>query len=374
MKFGIDQLNIYVPRHYLDMASLASARGVDVNKYKVGIGQHKMAIIAPHEDIVTMALEASYDIVLEHRNDIDLLLFATESGIDFSKAAGNYVHKMLELKPNVRILEVKQACYALTGALQLAVDFIKNHPTKKALVISSDIAWYGFNNPGESTQGAGAIAMIVSANPRLAVIGEGTYFTEEKTDFFRPSYQEVPTVDGKLSIRCYNDILKQVEHQKPFRYVCFHMPFANMANKANEQLTHPISNDRLEHVKYFTQEVGNIYNGSLYLSLASVLSLSDVTPNETIGMFSYGSGSIGEFYPLTLTPNFKTVISPNKFLNHIQTRQEISIATYEKWMTEFIEKEKSSDYQTSLDARTKTTRFYLKAISNGHRIYEKSTF
>jgi hydroxymethylglutaryl-CoA synthase len=374
MTFGIDQLNIYVPRHYLDMATLATARGVDVNKYKVGIGQHKMAVIAPHEDMVTMALEASYDIVQAHKEDIELLLFATESGIDFSKAAGNYVHHMLGLKPNVRILEVKQACYALTGALQLSVDYIKNHPTKKALVISSDIAWYGFNNPGESTQGAGSVAMIVSANPRLAIVGEGTYFTEEKTDFFRPSYQEVPTVDGKLSIRCYNDILHQVEMKTPLRYVCFHMPFANMANKANEQLSYPITLEALNHVKLFTQEVGNIYNGSLYLSLASVLSNGETVPNETIGMFSYGSGSIGEFYPLTLSKNYVEVFSKSDFIQHIESRHEISISTYENWMTQFIEKEKSSDYQTSLYALTKDTKFYLKAIQNGHRIYEKSTF
>ena len=71
-------------------------------------------------------------------------------------------------------------------------------PDKKVLILSSDVAWYGFNNPGEATQGAGAIAMLVSANPRLAEVHKGHFTTEELPDFYRPSFTEVPIVDGKL--------------------------------------------------------------------------------------------------------------------------------------------------------------------------------
>jgi hydroxymethylglutaryl-CoA synthase len=66
-------------------------RGVDYNKYAVGIGQEKMALPPPDEDIVTLAAGAALP-MLERRgrpDDIELLLFATESGIDQSKAAGH---------------------------------------------------------------------------------------------------------------------------------------------------------------------------------------------------------------------------------------------------------------------------------------------
>ena len=37
----------------------------------------------------------------------------------------------------------------------------------KALVIMTDVAKYGFGSPGESTQGAGAVALLVEKTPKL---------------------------------------------------------------------------------------------------------------------------------------------------------------------------------------------------------------
>jgi hydroxymethylglutaryl-CoA synthase len=372
MKIGIDQINYYVPKHYLDMKDLATARKVDYDKYKIGIGQLKMALIAPFEDIVTMALEASVDIVKGNIDDIDMLLFASESGIDFSKSAGNYVHHLLALKPNVRILELKQACYALTGALHLACDYVANHPTKKALVISSDVAWYGFDTPGETTQGAGAIAMIVSANPKIAVVNKGQFATEDLPDFYRPSYAETPIVDGKLSIRCYNKLLKQVDPAIDYPYTCFHLPFANMANKANQVLQKPMAENKLELLKVISKNVGNIYNGSLYLSLLSILLYGhEDLSGQTIGMFSYGSGAIAEYFSLTMTDQYQRHLQIDEMKAKLENREKVDFETYEQFMNLFVEKEKTSHYQPS-DRYLKNHRFIIDQIINGHRLYKKN--
>lgn len=373
MKIGIDKIGFYVPRYYLDMTSLAKERNQDVNKYKIGIGQHKMSVISPAEDIVTMALEAANSILTkEDKIAIDTILFATETAIDYSKAAGNYVHRMLGLQHNIRILELKQACYAATGSLQLALDYVRMQPDKKVLVLSSDVAWYGFNTPGEATQGAGAIAMLVSTNPRLAEVHKGTFTTEELPDFYRPSYQEVPIVDGHLSIRCYNDMLKRVDPHKNFLYTCFHMPFANMAVKANKVYSHPISDEKIEIVKAFTQEVGNIYNGSLFLSLISVLSLAkESLENETIGMFSYGSGAIGEFFSLTIQEGYQKVFNKNEILKHLDNRDEIDFKTYQSYMTFYKEKEVTHQFIESDFKPHPQNTFVLEQMIQGHRIYKK---
>lgn len=371
MKVGIESINYYVPKYYLDMSTLAEARGVDEAKYKKGIGQHKMAVISPLEDIVTMALEASYDMVQPHKDDIDTILFATESAIDYSKAAGNYVHRMLGLPSSVRILELKQACYAATGALQLACDYVRMQPNKKVLVLSSDIAWYGFESAGESTQGAGAIAMLVSNTPKVAVVNKGAFTTEELPDFYRPSYQEVPTVDGKLSINCYNDMLKKVDPHKPFEYTCFHMPFAKMANKANRVYSHPQSDEKLDVVKYFTQEVGNIYNGSLFLSLISVLSLAkESLINKTIGMFSYGSGAVGEFFTLDISNDYEKHVSKTDFLNQLKQRIQLNLDTYTAFMKKHMMKEKNHVLDTTFNPHP-NMRFILEDVTDGHRRYKK---
>ena len=373
MKIGIDKIGYYVPRYYMDMTSLAKARHQDVNKYKVGIGQHKMSIISPAEDIVTMALEAAKSILTQEDKDaIDTILFATETAIDYSKAAGNYVHRMLGLQHNIRILELKQACYAATGSLQLALDYVRMQPNKKVLVLSSDVAWYGFNTPGESTQGAGAIAMLVSTHPRLAEVHKGTFTTEELPDFYRPSYQEIPIVDGHLSIRCYNDMLKKVDPNKNFMYTCFHMPFANMAVKANKVYSHPISDEKIETVKAFTQEVGNIYNGSLFLSLISVLSLAKETlDDQTIGMFSYGSGAIGEFFSVTIQKGYEDVFNKDAMLKHLDDRDEIDFETYVKFMSFYKEKEVTHQFIESDFKPHPQSHYVLEQMIQGHRIYKK---
>jgi hydroxymethylglutaryl-CoA synthase len=332
-----------------------------------------MSIISPAEDIVTMALEAAKSILTQEDKDaIDTILFATETAIDYSKAAGNYVHRMLGLQHNVRILELKQACYAATGSLQLALDYVRMQPNKKVLVLSSDVAWYGFNTPGEATQGAGAIAMLVSTNPRLAEVHKGTFTTEELPDFYRPSYQEIPIVDGHLSIRCYNDMLKKVDPNKNFIYTCFHMPFANMAVKANKVYSHPISDEKIETVKAFTQEVGNIYNGSLFLSLISVLSLAKETlADQTIGMFSYGSGAIGEFFSVTIQKGYEDVFNKDAMLKHLDDRDEIDFETYVKFMSFYKEKEVTHQFIESDFKPHPQSHYVLEQMIQGHRIYKK---
>jgi hydroxymethylglutaryl-CoA synthase len=370
-KIGIDGISFYTPKVYLDLEDLAKARLVDVNKYKVGIGQEKMSIITPIEDIVTMAAEAAYDLIKDKADSIDLLLFATESGIDYSKAAGIYLHHLLGLHPHCRVLEVKQACYAATGALQLAKDFVATHPGKRALVVSSDVAWYGLNTPGEVTQGAGAIAMVVSESPRLAEIIEGDFVVQNAEDFYRPSFKETPIVDGKLSIRSYKEMLKAVAPKEAFTYVCFHMPFATMSDKANESLTHMIDPEAITYAKAFNKDIGNIYNGSLYLSLISLLTnISHHLDGEKIGMFSYGSGAMAEFYSLVLQPGYEKVISKQKFKQSVDKRIKINVETYEKLMLAYAAKESSLNFIPQNDW-INHHRFILKSITNGHRMYQK---
>jgi hydroxymethylglutaryl-CoA synthase len=369
-KVGIDAINFYTPQVYLDMAELAGVRQVPVEKYTVGIGQEKMSLIESFEDIVTMAAEASADLVKGREHEIGLLLFATESGIDFSKSAGVYLHALLQLNPNCRVLEVKQACYAATGALMLAKDYVALHPGKIALVVASDVAWYGFNTPGEVTQGAGAVAMIISANPRIGVIEEGLGVVDSNKDFYRPSYYDVPIVDGKLSIRSYKELLKQVRPLQPLTYVCFHMPFATMSDKASEVLIQPLSEKVLRSTKAFNKEVGNIYNGSLYLSLISLLTTyPDSLANERIGMFSYGSGATAELFYLKLQPNYEKAIGKQNFLTIINQRRKADFPTYERLMGGYEHREKSLNFTTTIP--NSRHRFVLTGILNGHREYLK---
>ncbi len=60
--------------------------------------------------------------------------------------------------------------------------------------------------------------------------------------------------------------------------------------------------------KIYSEQVGNLYTGSLYLSLLSLVNNSKgLKSGDKIGLFSYGSGAQGEFFAMSLQPNFKKI-------------------------------------------------------------------
>ncbi len=78
------------------MDDLAKARNEDPNKYLIGIGQSKQAVIRNSQDAVTLAANAAWQILDEkERQSIDLILFGTESGVDNSKSAAVYLQSLL---------------------------------------------------------------------------------------------------------------------------------------------------------------------------------------------------------------------------------------------------------------------------------------
>ena len=180
---GIEQMAFYTTDKYISLDELAKHKNIDANKYTQGLGQEKMSIIMPDEDIITLAYNAVQGFWNKIKNDekskIELLLFSTESGIDNSKSAGIELFALLDLPKYCRCLEIRQACYGGTGALMLARDFVKANPEKKALVIMSDVAYYGLETAGEPTQGCGAVAVLVSNEPKIAVFNDDNVYLSQ---------------------------------------------------------------------------------------------------------------------------------------------------------------------------------------------------
>ncbi|MDK7260552.1 hydroxymethylglutaryl-CoA synthase, partial [Gardnerella vaginalis] len=81
--------------------------------------------------------------------------------------AATYLHESLGIHAFAKSYEIKEACYGATAALQIACDYVRLRPERKVLVVASDIARYGLATGGEPTQGAGAIAMLISKNPSV---------------------------------------------------------------------------------------------------------------------------------------------------------------------------------------------------------------
>ena len=95
-QYGIEALHFYTSRYSLDLAKLSLARGCAFEKYAIGIGQKTMSVSPPDEDVVSLGATSAF-FALEgiDTTTIGMLLFATESGVDQSKAGGIWVHDLL---------------------------------------------------------------------------------------------------------------------------------------------------------------------------------------------------------------------------------------------------------------------------------------
>lgn len=380
MKIGIHDLEVATSHYVLDLDTLAERHGIDPNKFSIGLGQDTFSMPAPDEDIVTMAAEAAQ--VLLERHDVSKIrqvLFATESSVDQSKAAGVYLHELLGLPANVRSVELKQACYSGTAALQMAVNAIARTPEEQILVIASDVARYALDTGGEPTQGAGAVAMLISADPNLVEIEPGSGFhTTDVNDFWRPNDSTTPYVDGQLSLDAYlgattaawDDLgaRRELDIEGIDRFL-HHQPFTKMARKQlaalAEHTGQDLSDELIEESMSYTRALGNTYTASLYFALTAQLHNNADLAGQRLGFFSYGSGAVAEFFTGVVQENYRDHIYPQNVAKQLDNRVEL---TYDQY------RELHESYAATSDTFTTPhithAPFRLSGVTEHQRRYE----
>lgn len=201
-KTGIDCIAYYVPRLFLDIKTLALARGIEPDKLTKGLGLTAMALTDTDQDTATMAAEAALRLIED--NDIDprtvgRLYLGTESALDSAKPTATYVSAIIEealadkygarsLK-NCDVLDMTFACVGAVDALHNSLEWVRGGKNRKAIVIAADFAKYALASAGEYTQGAGAVAMLVSLEPRLfSVEEEFGVGMHSEGDFYKPHH------------------------------------------------------------------------------------------------------------------------------------------------------------------------------------------
>jgi len=385
MKVGIDLIHFASSDYYLGMDDFAKEKGIDVNKFYIGIGQERMSIAPPDEDIVTLAAKAAEPVLAQiERSEITAVMFATESSIDQSKSAGTFLHKLLKLPSRCRMIELKHACYGGAAGLQMATALVRQNRQEKILVIAADIAKYDQDSSGEATQGCGAVAMLVSADPRIIEIEQGSgYFTDDVFDFWRPNHRSTALVDGKYSTKVYLNSLKQAwEHFSEqtgrvfndIDYFCYHIPFTKMAEKAHQTLVRKVG-AKFEKAQYdaqtlpsqlYNRMIGNSYSASLFVGFISLLdNVKERVDNKRVSFFSYGSGCVAEFFTGVVQPGYDKVLMTQQHQQMIAARERLDYQGY----VNFYYQELDDLSNVTLEQNNKGP-FRLAAIENDQRIYQ----
>lgn len=357
MGIGIEKMNLYAGSLVLDIEKLAIARNRDVKYFKDELLIDKKSQNVDYEDVITMAVNAAKPIITEQdKKDIELCIFATESGLDYCKTNSTYVCKYLGLKPQVRNFEIKNACYAATCAVQMANSWIASGvaPGKKALIISSDINYDHKGRSGEEVPSIGAVAIIISDQPKIIEyeMGKHGYFTFECTDYARPTatydiinpqeslYAYLDCAEGAW--RHYKEITGNVDFNDYFKRVVYHTPFGGLVKMAHGR----ILKDNYPHMKKkdiksnfeekvskslkIPKAVGNTYSSTVYTCLMGlILEDDELKPGDRIGIYSYGSGSCAEFYSAILMPEAKKYIRLLNIDKQLNSRYELTIEEFD---------------------------------------------
>lgn len=219
MTVGIDAIQFDVPKLYLPIPELAEQRNIEPDKLTIGLGLQKMSILDVSQDVITLGANALLKLIQQEQLQLDeiaKIYVGTESGVDNSKPVASYIIELIENKLGTKafqhcdVVDLTFACIGAVDALQNCVDFIRLHPTKKAIVIATDFAKYDLNSTGEYTQGAGAVAMVVAANPKIIAFSTETgVATSGVFDFFKPKQTLLKSViTGNDSNENWFDVLE----------------------------------------------------------------------------------------------------------------------------------------------------------------------
>ena len=222
---GIQDFGMCLPSRYLPIEVLAEKRNIEVAKLKLGLGLEEMAVCDKLEDVPYMAAKAIEDLVHaqlskgvvgssnEFFSQVDRIYLGTESAIDAAKPSITYALDILQKTfdcsfEHIDFLDMTFACIGGTDALHQCLDYVRLRPTRKCIVVAADKAIYDSNTGGEYTQGAGAVAFLVSASPELiSFSGEVGVAVSHDFDFYKPKrYFEKSAIIQSLMSRLDMDI------------------------------------------------------------------------------------------------------------------------------------------------------------------------
>ena len=350
MAVGIEAIRAYTPGYYIDLTELARARGMPHEQVAI-LADQKLAVIPPHEDLITMALQAAFPLVeATDRSKIGMVLFATESAYDQAKAGATYLSKYLKLPERVLALELKAACFGATGGLLLALSWLITHPKEKVLLVASDVARYAPGTSAELSAGAGAVALLLGSEPIVGSIDSETVGlrTVEALDFWRPKELPYALTNGQLSCRTYLRLFRASFAEYLERSgcsfldhagFCYHMPVPRLVETAHLDAARAAGVGKEQALAMLTpsliygRAIGNCYTASLYLGLLSWLENSPKILGARLGMYSYGSGSSAAYFALQLGDNYQAGLSHVPLKEQLAARQKVSFETYSAWQT-----------------------------------------
>eukprot|EP00510_Aplanochytrium_minuta_P005507 CAMPEP_0184019936 /NCGR_PEP_ID=MMETSP0954-20121128/9051_1 /TAXON_ID=627963 /ORGANISM="Aplanochytrium sp, Strain PBS07" /LENGTH=480 /DNA_ID=CAMNT_0026301703 /DNA_START=433 /DNA_END=1875 /DNA_ORIENTATION=+ len=436
---GIVGAEIYFPKEYVSQADLEEYDGVGSGKYCIGLGQKNMAVCNNSEDIVSMSMTAVENLLTKYgidRRDIGRIEVGTETIADKSKSVKTFLMSQFNEAGCYDILgiDTMNACYGGTSAMLNAVNWIESSSWdgRYAIVVAGDIAVYE-KGPARPTGGAGVVAMLIGPHAPISLeTKQIASHMEHVYDFYKPHMNsEYPVVDGKLSNDCYmrsidscysryKDLFEKATKQSfsvenDSDFVILHSPYTKLVEKSFARLciADATSEQKSELEQEFgefeptsihknrdlekavmalnkdkfqqsvspglkiSQECGNMYTGSVYASLCSLISSQDAKTDKRALVFSYGSGSAASMFSLRFNKGVDGMRKALDMKNRLEQRTKLTPEEYTQRLTEREKKYSAGVPTTTIQNESPKNMFpgtyYVKSIDPlGRRTYART--
>lgn len=432
---GIKASYVHFPSTFVSQAKLEQFDGVSAGKYTTGLGQEQMGFCGPREDTTSLMMTAVSELLTRYGlsyKDIGRLEVGTESLVDKSKSAKTSLMRMFKENTSLEGVTSINACYGGTAALFHTADWVESSAWdgRYGLVVCGDVAVYE-RGPARPTGGAGVVAMLIGPDAPLVLESSmRSTHMEDVYDFYKPNMEsEYPIVDGKLSTSCFLrsvDVClaryaekferlqgKKFSLQDDIQHCVFHLPYTKLVQKSfgrmqfadEKRIASPSSpfapyfnlddessyaNRDLEKLalqrtaqdyqsKVFPstlagRRLGNLYTGSVYAGLASLIASSqENAPEFALGkralMFSYGSGLAASLFSLRINGSLEEQRKVNDLMRRLDSRVE---ATAEEYTQAMLLREKewcrpASQPTPHAKERLLPGEYYLAGVDALHR-------
>lgn len=286
-------IGLYLPRNTLSRSEVAAAWNRRNER-----GAKRIAGF--DEDSLTMAVEASLRATasLETSGDLDSLYFASTSPPYIEGSAASLISTVLDLRDEIRTIDMGGSLKSATTAMILAADVIRAGGDAGALIVAADCRTAAPGSELEGLLGDGAVALILGRGEGLAEIvasasvsddfnytrrasgRDGFLRVEDKRFFTASSY--APNVSSVIS-----RVLKKARlHPAELSCAAIASPDARDLHRLAKELSIP------QHVLFSEEElilkVGQLGVAQPLLLLVAALLRSK--PGDAILLANYGNG------------------------------------------------------------------------------------
>lgn len=173
----IEAIAIHFPEHTLsneDLVSVGMSRSADEVKRKTGIASRHIVTHETSVDLAEQACRKLFDLIPEAKNDVDYILFCTQTPDYFLPSCSCILQNKLELSNNIGALDINLGCSGFVYMLGAAAGLLSTGQATRILAITSDTYSRYLDHNDHSVRtlfGDAAAAVLLGTANSAPVIG-----------------------------------------------------------------------------------------------------------------------------------------------------------------------------------------------------------